>query len=93
MKGIPVNEQETTIQFDRDGDMARIWTSDTTVMTKLDKLVKTSDLWECTDAVTETDSLRVVAKEYRCPKRLVSFRSGKTSAKSDLENSNSSEDN
>lgn len=35
---IPVAEQETVIQFNRDGKKCTIWTSDSTMMTKLDKL-------------------------------------------------------
>ena len=34
------SEQDTVIQFSRDSETATIWTSDRTVMTKLDKLVK-----------------------------------------------------
>lgn len=81
MKGIPTNEQETTIQFDRDGNKARIWTSDTTVMTKLDRLVKDSDLWESTDIVTADDIAFVIAKEYRCPKEMITFRSKKVTGR------------
>lgn len=48
MKRIPVNEQETTIQFNRDESIVNIWTSDSTVMTKLDKLANDSESpWEC----------------------------------------------
>ena len=77
MKRIPVNEQETTIQFDRDGEMASIWTSDSTVMTKLDKLVSDPESpWECTR--TDVDELGwVVCRAYQCPKWLISFKSKK----------------
>ena len=34
---IPVNEQETTVSFCRSDNYAVIYTSDSTVMTKLDK--------------------------------------------------------
>lgn len=40
--GIPVTEQETTVSFSRDSDTASVWTSDSTVMTKLDKLVESN---------------------------------------------------
>ena len=91
MKKIPVYEQETTIQFDRDGEMASIWTSDSTVMTRLDKLANDSESpWEC--VATELDEVGwVVCREYRCPKNLISFRSGKRNAK--ISDSNHSEDN
>ena len=93
MKRIPVNEQETTIQYDRDGEYARIWTSDSTTITKLDKLVKRSENWECTATEIEDDSHWVVAREYRCPKRCVSFRTGKTTRKRNSDTFNPLEDN
>ena len=34
---IPISEQETVIQFNREGKGCKIWTSDSTMMTKLDK--------------------------------------------------------
>lgn len=38
--GAPISEQETVVQFDRDGETMNIYTSDTTIMTKLDKIYK-----------------------------------------------------
>lgn len=35
-----ISEQETVIQFSRDGETMNIYTSDSTVMTKLDKIYK-----------------------------------------------------
>lgn len=48
---IPVNEQETVVQFSRDSDVCSIWTSDTTIMTKLDKLAESDEVseWKCID--------------------------------------------
>ncbi len=37
--GLQITEQETTVNIYRDSDTIRIYTSDTTMMTKLDKLV------------------------------------------------------
>jgi len=74
--GIPVNEQETTINFARDGKTASIYTSDSTVMTKLDKLAAQKD---SSYRVVELHTLSgtVVAKTYECgSKRLISFRAG-----------------
>ena len=39
---VSISEQEVCINFMRDEDFATIYTSDTTYMTKLDKLCKTS---------------------------------------------------
>ena len=40
MSHVSTLEQETTIQFDRTGKTATIWTSDTNMIARLDKLVK-----------------------------------------------------
>lgn len=40
MSRVSTLEQETTIQFDRTGKTATIWTSDTNMIARLDKLVK-----------------------------------------------------
>lgn len=72
--GIPVTEQETTVSFNRGSDTASIWTSDSTVMTKLDKLVESSpECWQLTR--TDTVGKDLVGKEYTAKKRLISFRS------------------
>lgn len=74
--GIPVNEQETVINFQRDGKTASIYTSDSTVMTKLDKLVDKKD---SSYRISELHTLSgvVVGKTYECDsKSLISFRAG-----------------
>lgn len=38
--GLPVFEQKTSLLFMRDSDICTVYTSDSTVMTKLDKLVE-----------------------------------------------------
>lgn len=74
--GIALNEQETTVNFFRDTDTAEVYTSDTTVMTKLDKLVKSGDCpdWELVEE-HHSQTGELVAKTYRTKKRLISFRS------------------
>lgn len=37
---VPLEEQETVIQFDRNGTVCHVYTTDSTVMTKLDKIHK-----------------------------------------------------
>lgn len=45
--GVPLEEQETVIQFNRTDNHATIYTSDSTMMTKLDKCVAVSpDLYK-----------------------------------------------
>lgn len=71
-KSLPANEQEVSIVFSRDQDFADIYVSDSTYITKLDKLCKTNpDMYY----VKEDTG---VGKFYRCKdKTLISFRSKK----------------
>lgn len=69
---VPIFEQETSVLYMRDEDFAIIYTSDSTQMTRLDKLCKDSPtLYELVE-----DTSR--GKRYRCnDKTLISFRSKK----------------
>lgn len=52
----PSDEQETTIQFDRNGDSLQIWTNDSTVLTKLKKLMQINPIdWKCYVAQKQSD--------------------------------------
>jgi hypothetical protein len=64
--GIPTDEQETVVQFDRSGKTVSIWTSDNTIMTRLDKL------YYCTKQ--DINQGEIVAKSYTAPKKCISFR-------------------
>lgn len=79
MKSIPLVEQETTISFSRTEDGAEIWTSDKTMMTKLDRLCSESpENYKLikADKVKGTDA--VAFKTYHiADKKLISFRSRK----------------
>ena len=72
VKSIPINEQETHISFMRDESFARIYTSDTTQMTRLDKLCENNpDMYKL---VEDTGN----GKNYICyDKTLVSLRGKK----------------
>lgn len=72
---IPIEEQETTISISRDRDEAHIWTSDQTMITKLDKMVAINPGVYAVHDTTENEDGRVLVREYRMPKRLVNFRS------------------
>ena len=72
---IPIEEQETTIQISRDRNEAHIWTSDQTMITKLEKMVAINPGVYVIHDTTENEEGRVLAREYRMPKRLLSFRS------------------
>ena len=58
VKSIPINEQETHISFMRDESFARIYTSDTTQMTRLDKLCENNpDMYKL---VEDTGMVRII---------------------------------
>ena len=70
----PTEEQETIIRWCRDEGKATIYTSDTTTMTKLDKLVEASDEWTLVRTSYFPDKT-IADKTYECPKKFISFRS------------------
>ena len=69
---VPIFEQETVIQFSRDSKEAKIWTSDTTMMTKLDNICAESSAYRVL-SVGRADG-DVVNKEYVTDKALISLR-------------------
>lgn len=76
--GVLVEEQETVINFSRADDYATVWTSDTTVMTKLDNLCEKSDKYVLVDTGKSILDGEIISKTYRVKdKTLVSFRGKK----------------
>lgn len=71
-----LEERETHISFGRLDTVASVYTSDDTVMTKLDKFVKQDTGWELKSTATCGGDL--VSKTYECPVEFISFRSKKT---------------
>lgn len=72
-----IEEQETTITISRDSGEAVIWTSDLTMMTKLDRLCSQSEMYECTETA-KNRSGELISKSYRIKdKKLISFRSAR----------------
>lgn len=73
---VSISEQEVCINFMRDEDFATIYTSDTTYMTKLDKLCKTStDMYSLTSDTGRGKTYRVEDKtpiSFRAKKRELS---------------------
>lgn len=63
---VPHNEQETIIQISRDTKTARIYTTDSRMANKLDKIYQRT-------SVTKNHR-RIVAVEYEVPERLINFR-------------------
>lgn len=77
----PVDEQETTINISRDEDTAEIYTSDSTMITKLKNLwkiyPKSLKCWEC-----GRDGLnKVTGYMFSCSKKCISFRGGEQTRK------------
>lgn len=68
-------EQETVINFGRNDSKATVYTSDARIMTKLDRFVSESEVWELEGQ--ETCEGDIVAKKYSCPVNFISFRSKK----------------
>lgn len=72
-------EQETVINYQRDDKAATIWTSDRTIMTKLDRLCKESSEYYSLDKVEKDKDGDVVGKFYKLTdKKMISFRGKKT---------------
>lgn len=61
-------EMETTINFDREGDNASLYTADSVMMTKLDKLCESSP--ENYKVIRQDE----ISKTYEFPKKLISLR-------------------
>ena len=64
---VPTDEQETVIQFDRNGTVCHVYTTDPTMMTKLDKVHKR--------VKQDYVNGKPIAAYYEFDKRLLSFRS------------------
>lgn len=75
-KSVPVYEQETHISYMRDEQFAKVYTSDTTQMTKFDKRCKDfPDMWMC----VSNDGY---SKSYICKdKNMISARGKKSTRK------------
>ena len=66
----PRSEQETTINFSRYDDMIEVYTSDSTVITKLNKVVATENI----DVITTDVDGRITSAIYWLKPRQLSFR-------------------
>lgn len=71
-------EMETTINFSRNEQAAVVWTSDTIMYTKFDKLCETApDYYQCMEVQRDRDG-DIVGKLYRISdKAMLSFRAKK----------------
>lgn len=69
---ITLEEQETIVNFMRTDELMEIYTCDTTMITKLDKLVAKNP--EQYKVIKQDD----ISKTYSAPKKFLSFRSQET---------------
>ena len=74
--GLNISEQETSVSFTRDSDICIVYTTDSTVMTKLDKLATNdkSPHWKLKEE-HRLQNGELIGKTYETHKRLISFRS------------------
>ncbi len=77
--GLNISEQETTVSFTRDSDICTVYTSDRTIMTRLDKLAESdsSPYWKLKEEY-KLHNGELIGKTYETHKRLISFRSNIT---------------
>lgn len=76
-EGVKSDEQETTVSFGRNDAVAKVWTNDNTVLTKLRKLVeKAPDQWKVVDVTKDRDG-KVVGYFFECPKKLIRFKTSR----------------
>lgn len=72
--GLIIEEQETHINWSREDARAKIYTSDTTTMTKLNKLIELPDTKWKLEGESKLKSGEVIGRTYSCPVEFVSFR-------------------
>lgn len=74
-----IEEQETHINFNRDDERATIYTSDTTMMTKLNKLLELQDTeWKLESESRLQKNNELIGMTYSCPVEFISFRTKKS---------------
>lgn len=65
-KVVPADEQETVVQYSRNTDTATIYTTDSTVVNKLDKKYQRTRI--------HRSGGQISAIEYDIPKKMISYR-------------------
>ena len=73
--GLQIEEQETHLSFMRGDERAVIYTSDTTIMTKLNNLVELAGTdWKVEKVAKLSRTGEIIGITYSCPVNFVSFR-------------------
>ena len=78
MRNRLTEEMETTISFCRNEQAVTVWTSDTVMFTKFDKLCETApDFYQCTEVARDRDG-DIISKSYTITdKTMLSFKTVK----------------
>lgn len=67
------DEQETTVQISRTGDVAHIWTNDNTMITKIRKLMERApDQWKLVKISWQADGSHA-GYFFECPRKAIKF--------------------
>lgn len=77
--GLTIEEQETHINLNRGDSRAEIYTSDTTMMTKLNKLIELPNTEWKLERASKLGNGEVIGKTYSCPVKFISFRTKRSS--------------
>lgn len=76
--GLQIEEQETHVNFNRGDERATVYTSDTTMMTKLNKLIELSGTeWKLEGESRLQKNDELIGRTYSCPVGFISFRNKK----------------
>lgn len=71
IKGVSADEQETTVQISRTEDVACVWTSDNTTVTKIRKLMERApDQWKLVKISTNAAG-EPVGYFFECPRKAI----------------------
>lgn len=79
--GLTIDEQETCINWSREYTRVRIYTSDTTIMTKLNKLIELPETEWKLEGESKLRNGEVIGRMYSCPVEFISFRTKRSSRK------------
>ena len=71
--GLSIEEQETIVNFSRNDERASIYTSDSTMITKLSKLLEATDTEWKIEEVHRDKTGKVIAYTYSCPAKCIVY--------------------
>lgn len=75
--GLAIEEQETHISFSRNDKSVKVYTSDSVMMRRFDKILESQGNEWNLESISKSQQGEVVGKTYSCPIGLISFRSKK----------------